>query len=201
MNQAHPSAATIAEAQIVSLQALNTPLALISTLRPSRVAEAVGAEARQQEVVEQQEQIMQNWTAGLTRAEQAAILAESMILLKPPRARLHGGCSVLTDRCEYYHLCTQCVSPCNGRWQHAALFPQDMPPCYMSACCQDLEYCKQLTDNSMPWAFNSCSGCKKLSALEFGPAEAASSFRDTQQLRMILCFAVVGSRGASLAIH
>lgn len=106
MNQAHPSVATTAEGQIVSLQALNSPLAPTSTLGLSRVAEAVGAEARQQEVDVQQEQMMQTWTAELTRPEQVASLARSMMLQRSPPARVHGGCSVLTDRCECYHLCT-----------------------------------------------------------------------------------------------
>lgn len=125
MSQAHPSAATTAEGQIVSLQALNSLLALTSTLGASRVAEVVEAEAKQQEVDEQQEQMMQTWTARLTRAEQPASLAESMILQRPPRARLHGGCSVLTDRCECYHLCTHCASPRNSCRQHADLYPQE----------------------------------------------------------------------------
>lgn len=96
MRQPPTSAATTAEGQTASPPALNTPLVL--TRGASRVGEGAVAEARQQEVEEQEEQMMQSQIAGLMRAEQPASLVESMTQQSPPLARVHGGCSVLTER-------------------------------------------------------------------------------------------------------
>lgn len=98
------SAVTTAEGQIALLQALNTPL--VVTRGASRVAEGAAAEARQQEVEEQEEQMMQSQIAGLTQEEQPASPVESMTHQSPPLARVHGGCSVLTERYACCRFCT-----------------------------------------------------------------------------------------------
>ena len=189
MRQAQFSAAKIAEGQIASLQALNIPPVQTNTLGASKVAKVVVAEARQQEVEEQQKQMMETWIVGLTRAEPPASLAECLTLQSLPLVRLHGGCSLLADRYKCCcHICLYCGKCC---WKHHVAFShQTTSPAF----CHDIQRAvKIVSDSSTP--SQQYKLCIK-SICTPGFVQTCSI-----QFARTLCHAIAGSRRARVAVH